>query len=264
MTPDQYRAFIKEVLPPLGYQWRRFDRRNTRRKIRRRMEHLGIHEPSAYVALLSEDPKEKTVFESLLPVTITRFFRNAQVWFDFRDIISKACGGPGGRVQDLSLWCAGCTGGEEAYTAAMLLDDAVGSGTVSCSWSVLGTDIDVPSLERSRDAKYSWGAVREIPSLIRLRWFLEENSAWVLDYKVHALVDIRCHNIVSEDPPGAFHAVFLRNSILTYNTEKIQREVLEKIRGCLLEPGLLVIGRTEKLPAGEGFEEIRKCIYRKV
>jgi chemotaxis methyl-accepting protein methylase len=264
MNADQYRNFIKEVLPPLGYQWRRFDRRNTRRKIQRRMEHLGIHEPGEYAALLAEDPEECRLFEYLLPVTITRFFRNAWLWAELGMLLSEAGNVPEGQRQILRLWSAGCGGGEEAYTAAMLLEDAFKSDISGWPWTVLGTDIDQLSLERSCGAEYGWGVVREVPPLIRQRWFSEEEGTWTLDRKIRDFVQIRRHDIVREDPPGAFHVVLLRNSILTYNTERVQREVLSKVHGCLLVPGLLVIGRTEKLPEGTGFEEVGRCIYRKV
>lgn len=228
------------------------------------MEYLGIHDPDVYAILLSENPEEKSFFESLLPVTITRFFRNAQVWSDFADLLPGPELLSSGQVSDFRLWSACCAGGEEAYTVAMLLCDVFKKDSRLFRWTVLGTDIDTSSLDRSRSAQYRWGAVREVPEHIRNRWFIEEKGTWTLDREVRNMVRIMGHDIVRQDPPGSFHGVFLRNSVLTYNTEQVQRKVLEKIHGCLLEPGLLVIGRTEKVPDGTGFEEIRKCIYRKV
>lgn len=264
MNADQYRAFIKEVLPPLGYQWRRFDRKNTRRKIRRRMEQLGIHEPDEYALRLFEDREEACFFESLLPVTITRFFRNAWLWSDLGDLLAAIDLGPHDPARCLRLWSAGCGGGEEAYTAAMLLDELFGSESAQHQWTVLGTDIDPQSLERTRNAFYCRGSIREVPERLRQRWLKEEGGTWTLDENIRSMVQFLRHDVVREEPPGAFNVVLLRNSVLTYNIQAVQREVLRKIRDCLLEPGLLVIGRTEKIPEGEGFEEIRKCIYRKV
>jgi chemotaxis methyl-accepting protein methylase len=77
------------------------------------------------------------------------------------------------------------------------------------------------------------------------------------------MVEFRHHNLIAGDPPGNFYMVLLRNSVLTYNTPKVQLEVLGRIRECLLEPGYLVIGRTEAMPEGAGYEKVSKCIYRK-
>ena len=65
------------------------------------------------------------------------------------------------------------------------------------------------------------------------------------------------------DPPGRFNVILLRNSILTYNTDEVQRKVLSRIHECLVVGGYLITGRTEKMPEGVEFEEISKCIYRK-
>jgi chemotaxis methyl-accepting protein methylase len=261
MNSDQFRILIKEVLPPLGYQWRRFDRRNTQRKIRRRMESLGIHDAQKYADLLADDPREKALFESLLRITITRFYRNAWLWSDLAERLLRIKSDPEGGEQTFSLWSAGCAGGEEAFSAAMLLDDLARAGHLRLPWSVLGTNTDPPSLERAASAQYNWGSVREVPDRIRRIWFTEENGQWILNRKLRNLVTILRHDLVREDPPGLFHAVLLRNTVLTYNTEEVQREVLEKIRSCFLQPAILVIGRTERVPDGAGFEEISKCIY---
>ena len=91
---------------------------------------------------------------------------------------------------------------------------------------------------------------------------MQEEGQWHLDDRVRQMVTILRHDILEEESPGRFNVVLLRNSVLTYNTEPVQREVLEKIRGCLDPPGWLIIGRTEKLPEGVGFKELSSCIYQ--
>ncbi len=75
-------------------------------------------------------------------------------------------------------------------------------------------------------------------------------------------MEVRQHDLVTMDPPGRFNVILLRNSILTYNTDEIQRKVLGRIHECLVAGGYLVIGRTEKMPEGVGFDQISRCIYR--
>jgi chemotaxis protein methyltransferase CheR len=228
------------------------------------MESLGIHEPDDYAILLSEKPEEKAVFESLLPVTITRFFRNAWLWSSLADLLTDIGNGSIGGGKTLDIWSAGCGSGEEAFTAAMLLDDLTENAQLHHPWTVLGTDIDMFSLQRSTDAEYGWGSVREVPEKIRRHRFIEKGGMWNLKGNIQNMVKTRRHDIVKEEPPGLFHIVLLRNSVFTYNTEEVQREVLRKIRGCLLPPGLLVVGRTENIPEGAGFREVSLCIYRAI
>ena len=167
------------------------------------------------------------------------------------------------RGETLSVWSAGCAGGEEAFSAAMLLEHMERSGDLAIPWRILATDTDTASLSRAVHTTYSWGAVREVPEHLRDLWFTEEDGPWTLDPRVRSMVTFLDHDMVTMDPPGRFHLVFLRNSILTYNTEEVQRTVLDRIQGCLHEPGYLIIGRTETVPEGAGFKQVSRCIYRK-
>jgi chemotaxis protein methyltransferase CheR len=260
MNSADFTAFLKTVLPDMGFNWRRFDRRNIRRKVRRRMESVGIHEALKYAVLINSDPAERAVLDALLRVTITRFFRNAWLWEEMGPLLSRNLSGAD---RGLAAWSAGCAGGEEAFSLAMLLDNLAGEGLIGENWTVLGSEMDPSSLERAREATYKWGTVKEVPSDLLERWFTQAGDEWRLNDQVRKMVAIFPHDLVKEEPPGRFDLVLLRNSVLTYNTESVQREVLERIRGCLDPPGLLVIGRTEKLPVGVGYEKISKCVYRK-
>jgi len=262
LQSDDFRLFLKAVLPEMGYRWRRFDRRNIRRRVRLRMESLRIYELDRYADLVSSDPGEREVLGALLRLTITRFFRNRELWSKLGELFATMTDSLS-LDEELKIWSAGCAGGEEPISMAMLLDDLGGSGRFDHPWTILGTDTDPASLKRSRKANYKWGALREIPRHILDRWFTEDKGLWHLDDGIRPLVTFREHDLLTEEPPGQFHVVFLRNSILTYNTEEIQRKVLDRIHKCLQEPGYLVIGRTENLPEGTGFEEISKCIYKK-
>lgn len=169
----------------MGYQWRRFDRRNIKRRIRLRMESIRIFELEKYAQLVVQDATEQIALDCLLRVTVTRFFRDRRLWPELGALIAQT--GKDLVTGDiLGIWSAGCAGGEEPFSLAMLLEEMEKSGRLDQPWS-----------------------------------------------------------------------------ILTYNTDEIQRNVLDRIRDCLLEPGYLVIGRTEKIPEGTEFEEVTKCIYRK-
>jgi chemotaxis methyl-accepting protein methylase len=222
------------------------------------MESIGIHEADKYGELIASDPAERAIFITLLRVTITRFYRNGWLWDELARQITHYAPG----YDRFMVWSAGCAGGEETFSMAMLLEDLAEIGGTSLNWTVTGSDVDPPSLERARNASYQWGAVREVPPKLLERWFSRDSDEWYLDDKVRRMVTILPHDIINEEPPGRFNVVLLRNSVLTYNQELVRREVLERIRGCLDPPGLLVIGRTEKLPEGDDFTEVSRCIYK--
>jgi len=258
---DEFQTFLRAVLPGIGYRWRRFDRRNFRRRVGSRMEFLRIYELDQYARLVNRDEAERTVLDSLLRLTITRFFRNAWLWGELGVLLPQTVDSLE-ENETMRIWSAGCAGGEEPFSVAMLLSDLHRPGCVKNPWTVLGTDTDTHSLQRAREAQYKWGSVREVPRHLLDRWFRENDGLWTVDEEVRNLVEVRPHDLVTMVPPGRFHMVFLRNSILTYNTDEVQRKVLGRIRECLVTPGYLVIGRTEKMPEGVGFDQVSRCIYR--
>jgi len=262
MNSSDFEKFLQTVLPAMGYRWRRFDRRNIRRRVRTRMESLRIFELEKYAQRVTRDAAERAMLDSLLRLTITRFFRNSWLWSDLGSLVPEIVGLLDGD-KSLGIWSAGCGGGEEPFSMAMLLEDLNRSGYVRHPWTILGTDTDTHSLKRATEAAYRWGSVREIPRHLLDRWFREDDGLWTLAEEVRNFVSVRQHDLLTMEPPGQFHMVLLRNSILTYNTDEVQRRVLGRIHECLTTPGYLVIGRTENMPEDVGFEEVSRCVYRK-
>ena len=201
MHSDEFRTFLKAVLPGMGFNWRRFERRNIRRKVRLRMEAVGIREADKYGELVASDPDERAILGTLLRVTITRFFRNGWLWEELaRQITHYALGD-----DRFAVWSAGCAGGEEPFSMAMILDDLAEERGRSLEWGVTGSDVDPPSLERARNASYQWGAVREVPPKLLERWFRRDGDEWYLDERVRQRVTIGSHDILKEEPPGRFN-----------------------------------------------------------
>ncbi len=262
MRQGGFEKFLRDTLPEMGYVWRRLCRKNVRRKLRHRMEYLRIRELADYRELLLKNPEEMAVFESLLRVTITRFFRNADVWEELGQVLVREVTALDNSVI-FSSWSVGCAGGEEPYSLAMLLNQLSRRGEFSHPWRILGTDSDDASLKRAGERVYKRGSVREVPQNLLERWFDHRDDLWVLNPGITDNLTIRSHDTLHEPPPGAFHLVLVRNSIFTYNTPAVGERLTETIRGCLVPPGLLVIGRKESLPEGSGFERVGKCIYRK-
>lgn len=257
MSRTDFERFLRITLPEMGYDWRRLNRRNVRRRVFRHMESLGIHDLSRYEEILKTRADERDVFDSLLRVTITRFFRNIATWQALERTLIHL------KPDAVRAWSAGCAGGEEAFSLAMLLTGVKEAGLLPGGWSILATDTDRPSLGRSAGTRYDWGSVREVPEDLRRRYFTVADGRWNLDDGIRKRVRFLTHDVVREEPPGIFNLVLLRNSVLTYNTAETRSRVLGRVREHLETPGLLVIGRTEKLPATAGFERLAGSIYRK-
>jgi chemotaxis protein methyltransferase CheR len=224
MTVDACTAFLQWALPRLGRRWAGYRkvRRQVCRRIRHRIEALGLDGFDGYHRYLEDHPGEWEALDGLLNVTISRFHRDRGVFEFLRDHVLE----PGMRV-----WSAGCASGEEPYTLALLCDGL----------DILATDVDPEMLRRAEAAKYPPSALRELPDR-------DAFTDGVLDERYRRRVTFVLHDVRDEPPPGPFDLVLCRNLAFTYFDEATQREVLRRIASVT---DVLVIGAHERLPDGE-------------
>jgi chemotaxis protein methyltransferase CheR len=220
--------FLQWALPRVGLRWAGFRkvRRQVLRRVRRRLEALGLTDLDSYRKFLEAHPAEWESFAALTPVTISRFYRDRAVFDALERVVLPALGSP------VRAWSAGCASGEEAYTLALLgVDD------------VLATDIDPTMLRRAEAAVYEPSSLRELPAALRERGF----DQYALRGEFKQRVRIRRHDV--RDPaPGEFDLILCRNAAFTYFDTEGQAMVLGHLTGALRPGGALVVGLHEKLP----------------
>ena len=107
-----YKEFLKTTLPPLGLRWRRFRSKSIRKRIISRLQVLGLHSWSQYRAYLLDDAEERRQLTSLLSVTISRFWRNANLFDALESTWLPAVLDRLPANEPLRIWSAGCASGE--------------------------------------------------------------------------------------------------------------------------------------------------------
>jgi chemotaxis protein methyltransferase CheR len=231
--PDACVDFLQWSLPRLGRRWPGYRKvhRQVCRRVRRRITELGLDGFAAYRDRLSADPAEWRVLESLTNITISRFYRDREV-FDglFREVL-PALGRP-------RVWSAGAAGGEEAYTIAVGWRMA-GRPPLE----ILGTDVDEAMLTRARSGCYSPGSLRDLPDAWR--------SAFTHDLclREEFRAGVRfAHHDVREPPPIVADLILCRYLAFTYFDERTQLQVARSLAGALRRGGALVLGTHERVP----------------
>jgi chemotaxis protein methyltransferase CheR len=144
----------------------------------------------------------------------------------------------------LSIWCAGCSTGQEPYSLAMAFaeDPARWAG-----WriDILGTDVSRAAVERARHGLYSQFEVqRGLSAIQTLRWFEQEGSGWRLLPQLRRAVRFDVHNLAEAAPPGRFDLILCRNVLLYFGAET-RRTVFDRLAGAEEEGALLMLGAAE-------------------
>ena len=121
-------AFLQEALPRLGLRWQGFRKVHGQvcKRLRRRMNELGIEGFAAYRKRLDTHPEEWTVLDGLTHITISRFFRDKSIFEALeRRVLPDIAARAEAEKRQARFWSAGCASGEEPYTLKILWDLAV-------------------------------------------------------------------------------------------------------------------------------------------
>jgi len=239
--------FIKEVSSLLNLQWRRFKRGGIKRKVERRITELSLSYFEDYLLRIKKDPEEKSRLSQILTVTITRFFRDKNV-FDVLEnsIIPSVL--ERRDSSDFKIWSIGCANGEEPYSLSMLWREKFEKIWSKVELSILATDINENLLKRAEEGRYKRSSLKEVPPEFLERFFKMENGFYVLDQSIRERVEFRRHDIIHEGPFSEMNMIFCRNLAFTYFSKEAQMAVLKKIAISLNEKGYLIIGEDESLP----------------
>ena len=166
---------------------------------------------------------------------------------------------------DSTIWSAGCSTGEEAYSIAMVL--ATVSGSRSRFGQVVASDIDTSVLEQAERGVYPEERIKNIPSADLKRFFLGgtgENAGFVkVRPELRRLVDFRRINLHETGwaVRAPVKAIFCRN-VMIYFDAQARRRILERF-GALLDPGgLLFLGHSENVAdMGGMFRSLGRTVY---
>jgi chemotaxis methyl-accepting protein methylase len=210
------------------------------------MEELGIADYRGYLRLLQRDSREAGAFANRIRLTLSRFFRERERWtalaVAMEDLLEKS---PPASV--LRVWSAGCCGGEEPYSLAILWRESLAGRYPRCRLHVVATDIDEVSLSRASRGWYEASSLREVPPEERERWFRREGGLYRIDDSLREPVSFRRSDLLAESPADNMDLVLCRYLVFTYYRGERRHAAAARLRDALRPGGLLMIGRKEGL-----------------
>ena len=243
-----FEQFIKEVAPLLGLQWRRFKRGGIKRKVERRLTEIGLSNFEDYLLKIRRNPEEQSHLSKILTVTISRFYRDKEV-FDLLEhsIIPAILKNKKGK-DEFKIWSVGCANGEEPYSFSMLWREKFENIFPPIRLTILATDINENLLERAKEGRYKKSSLKEVLEEILRRFFKIENGFYILDPSIRGSVEFKKHDIIHGELFSGMDIIICRNLAFTYFSKECQMGVLKKIAASLKEDGYLIIGKDESLP----------------
>ena len=212
------------------------------------MQELGCKCMATYLTAIEDDPQTRLECQRWLTVSISRFFRNYQFWVTleqeiFPSLISN-------HSKAIKVWSAGCACGQEVYSFKIVWDRLRNIFSNFPELKITATDSNSDYLEKAQAGLYTHSSLKEIPDEIRAVYFDKKPGTKLFAVKSFLKQDIiwKEHNLLSEPPNSVFHIIALRNNVLTYYQDHLQKAAFKKILSRLVCPGFFIVGSHEKLP----------------
>ncbi|MCB1352422.1 MAG: chemotaxis protein CheR [Rhodobacteraceae bacterium] len=218
------------------------------RRIQRRMIALGIADYEDYVAHCRSSVNEvDALFKDLL-ISVTRFFRDGPQFECLRTAIAEQVAHSADG--QLRIWIAGCATGEEAYSIAVLVSEALGGieNLKKDRLLIFATDIDLSALALARAGSYPQSAANDIPSNLLERYFYISDGKLHVRQELKSVIRFTAHNVFQDPPFVNIDLVSLRNLLIYFNP-RLQERVLNRIHYALNSNGLLFLGTSESIGA---------------
>jgi two-component system, chemotaxis family, CheB/CheR fusion protein len=231
-----------------GFDFSAYKRSSLGRRIVRRMQTLGLEHYTDYVDYLEVHPDEFAQLFNTILINVTDFFRDPPAWDVIgTDVIPRIMAA---RLpsEQIRVWSAGCASGQEAYSVAMLLADALGDETFRQRVKIYATDLDEDALQEARQGSYSLSQIANVPGDFRGRYFEQSNGRYLFRKDLRRAVIFGRHDLLRDAPISRVDLLICRNTIMYFNAEA-QSAILNRFEFALNNGGFIFLGKAEVLLA---------------
>jgi two-component system, chemotaxis family, CheB/CheR fusion protein len=247
-----------------GFDFTGYKRPSLMRRVRRRMAAVDIATFEQYLDYLQLHQEEfQALFDTIL-INVTGFFRDADAWVHLRevvvpDLLARRAG------LGIRAWSAGCASGEEAYSLAIILSEAMGPDVFREQAKIYATDVDEEALAHARQAAYTEREMRGLSDEQIERYFERQGTRHVFRKDLRRAVIFGRNDLVQDAPISRIDLLICRNTLMYFNAEA-QSQILTRLNFALSPGGVLFLGKAEMLLGHQGLFtplDLRRRFFRK-
>ncbi len=270
LTESQFVAIGDMVRELCGINLHQGKKALVRARLSRRLRLLGLRDFGRYISLVRNDATGQEANQMLeaLCTNLTYFFREPPHFQLLQDQVVSAIRRRHSHDRRIRIWSAGCSTGEEPYSIAMTLREAMDDIHL---WDVgiLATDLSRRVIRIARDAVYDTGRLRKTPKPMIRDNFTMQREAAQCSYRVkdhiREMVHFACLNLMSPWPmKGQFDVIFCRN-VMIYFDQTIQAQLIRRFWNQLAPGGMLFVGHSESLTGiDHEFRYVQPTVYEKL
>jgi two-component system CheB/CheR fusion protein len=257
---DLGRIFLS-LKKQMGVDFKAYKESTLIRRIQRRMAVHRIDTLKRYARFLRDNKKEiEALFDDLL-INVTRFFRDEAVFRALQKRLLPALFKKKRKdlQPQLRVWVPGCATGEEVYSLAICILEALGSQVSKWRIQIFGTDLSESVVEHARLGIYSGAIEKDVPRARLKRFFVKRDGVYQIHRNVRDICTFARQNIAADPPFSRLDMISCRN-VLIYLSPELHKRCIPQFHYALNPGALLILGPAESVGL---YDELFKLVDKK-
>ena len=248
LSKETFEAFVDLLYKKTGITLKKGKEALFINRVNKHLRRLGLNDYNSYLDLLQSDqnPKELVNFQNSLSTNLTSFFRENHHFKHFRKILIE---NKTNKKEPFKIWSAACSSGEEAYSAAITVQNTIG-GDASKSCKILATDINTEMIDHASKGVYEYRNIDKIsPDLINACFSKESFKKYVVKQNLRKSILFKNMNLASHSLPlksNQFDFIFCRN-VMIYFDALTRQTLLGEISRVLKNQGVIYLGHADTI-----------------
>jgi two-component system, chemotaxis family, CheB/CheR fusion protein len=248
-APDGLEMIFRALRSQTGHDFSQYKRSTMLRRIERRMAVHQIDGCNDYLRYLQITRGEADALFHELLIGVTSFFRDSEIFAELEKLIIPQLFAGRNAGATIRVWVPGCSTGEEAYSLAILLREAMEELKETFKVQIFATDIDREAIDQARAGIYPSSIIADI-SAERLAHFFDQEHPDGSTYRVRKIIrDMLIfseHNLIKNPPFSKLDLISCRN-LLIYMGGELQKKLMPLFHYALNPGGLLMLGSSESV-----------------
>ncbi len=229
-----------------GHDFSLYKKNTLYRRLERRINIHQIDKIEHYVRFLQNNPTEIDILFKELLIGVTNFFREAEVWEKLKDSIFPELFRdlPDGYI--LRAWVAGCSTGEEAYSLAIIFQEAYQKikHEKNITLQIFATDIDSDAIAIARNGFFSSNIATDVSEERLRNYFSTDENGFRINSAIREMVIFATHNVIKDPPFTKLDMLSCRN-LLIYMEAELQKRLMNLFHYSLNQGGFMLLGNAE-------------------
>ncbi|HEU4430459.1 MAG TPA: CheR family methyltransferase [Myxococcota bacterium] len=234
-----------------GHDFSAYKRDTLLRRIERRMDLLRLERLSDYARFLQEHDDEIDALWRDWLIGVSGFFRDPAAFEALAESGLPPLLSARPRDRPVRVWVPGCATGEEAYSIAIVVLEALEASGQSPEIQVFATDLDPAAIQTARAGRYPKTIAAAVGARRLDRYFVEEEHKYRVKKKLRDRIVFAVQDALRDPPFTRVDLISCRN-VLIYVVPSAQQELLSVFHYSLNPGGLLLLGASEHLGASAG------------